>query len=411
MIRDISGLSRYPASSAGRIPSSPLVRDIFLSVALAAAAVASGIVAWSGEPLLLPIAMLFPALWASAPSRTAVVLVAAGYFLAASRGLPQGVANFYGSGFGAGVALWFGAALAFVLVHAVLWTPRAGTGRARRYLLAALLMSVPPFGIVGWAHPITAAGIVFPAWGWWGLAAAAAGLFIMATRAWPIAVLVMGVMWIWSAATWTSPHTPQGWIGIDTRFGGGQGVYTGHEQHLETIAMVKAATINGETVVVLPEGAAGIWTPTVERLWGDALANVDVTVNAGAIIVDANGYDNVMLDMSSEEVSVLYRERMPVPVSMWQPWRALSGEGGGAHAHFFANPVVEFAGLQIVPLICYEQLLIWPVLQSAIYAPEVLVATGNGWWTTGTNIVAIQKAAAVAWAGLFDLPLILAFNT
>ena len=65
-----------------------------------------------GEVLALPLAVGFPALWALAPSRTAAAAVAAGYFLAASRGLPQGVMNFYGGGFEAGIALWL--ALPFV---------------------------------------------------------------------------------------------------------------------------------------------------------------------------------------------------------------------------------------------------------------------------------------------------------
>lgn len=42
---------------------------------------------------------------------------------------------------------------------------------------------------------------------------------------------------------------------------------------------------------------------------------------------------------------------------------------------------------------------------------DVIVATGNGWWTANTNIVAIQKAGAEAWARLFGLRLVIAFNT
>ena len=45
--------------------------------------------------LALPVAMLFPALWASAPTRMVATAVSAGYFLAASRGLPQGAAEFF----------------------------------------------------------------------------------------------------------------------------------------------------------------------------------------------------------------------------------------------------------------------------------------------------------------------------
>ena len=41
---------------------------------------------------------------------------------------------------------------------------------------------------------------------------------------------------------------------------------------------------------------------------------------------------------------------------------------------------------------------------------RVIVATGNGWWTANTNIVAIQQAATEAWARLFGIPVVLAFN-
>lgn len=46
-----------------------------------------------------------------------------------------------------------------------------------------------------------------------------------------------------------------------------------------------------------------------------------------------------------------------------------------------------------------------------LYSPDIIVATGNGWWTAGTSIVAIQKANVTAWAKLFDLPVVMAFNT
>ncbi|MNL72141.1 hypothetical protein D3C87_1974020 [compost metagenome] len=51
------------------------------------------------------------------------------------------------------------------------------------------------------------------------------------------------------------------------------------------------------------------------------------------------------------------------------------------------------------------------MLQSMLYSPAVIVATGNGWWTRGTSIVAIQKASVTAWARLFGLPVVMAFNT
>jgi len=183
------------------------------------------------------------------------------------------------------------------------------------------------------------------------------------------------------------------------------------DHHRDLIATVKrAANEDGIRFIVLPESSLGFWTPTVERFWRGWLRGVDITVIAGAAIVDARGYDNVMLAISAVRVDILYRERMPVPVSMWQPWLAWTGHGGGGRAHFFANPIVELGGRRIAPLICYEQFIFWPVLQSMLHAPEVIVATGNGWWTAGTSIVAIQRASAEAWARLFGIPLVTAFN-
>jgi hypothetical protein len=387
-----------------------LIPELTRSAVLAAAAIAIGLVAWSGEPRLLPAAMLFPALWAAAPTRLGASLVAAGYFLAASRGLPQGVANFYGSGFEAGIALWIGASVLFVATHTLLWTKRSGWGRIVRYAMIAVLLSVPPIGIVGWAHPITAAGTLFQGLGWTGLAAAAIGLLAMTTRFRPIAILTLGGLWIWSAANWTAPSLPQGWIGVDTKFGGSNGQYANYEQHLKTIDQVRAAAANGTSVVVLPESALGLWTPTTERLWTRALAGLDITVYGGAVVVDEAGYDNVMMELSQQGTSVRYRQRMPVPVSMWQPWLGLLDAPAGARADFLANPVVVVSDVRVATLVCYEQLLVWPMLQSALSTPDILVAPSNGWWTYGTNIAAIQIAASSAWARLFHLPLVLVSN-
>ncbi len=397
------------SASPGR--SSPSVASAWRAATLVIAAAAVGAVAWSGHALALPLACAFPALWAFAPSRLASAGVSATYFLAASRGLPQGAVNFYGTDLGVGIALWIGAAAIFVLVHTVLWQRQSGWARALWFGLAAALMSVPPSGIVGWAQPITAAGILFPGWGWWGLAATAAIMLTMTTSKWPIAAIVAASFWAWSAAHWIAPSQPGGWIGLDTRLGSALGRAPDLDQSRTLLERVHEAGDNRARVVVLPESAAGLWTPTTSGFWMDGLRGTDITVIAGAAIVDREGYDNAIMEISAGRVRQLYGERMPVPISMWQPWLAWTGQGGGARATFFGNPVVESAGRRVAPLICYEQLLVWPVLQSMLHSPDVIVAIGNNWWTSGTGILAIQRASTQAWARLFGLPLVLSFNT
>jgi len=386
-------------------------RERSVAAQLITGAIAAGWIGWSGIPLLLPVACLVPFLWSAAPTRAVAAIVSAGYFLAASRGLPQGAANFYGSDLWPGLLLWLAASSGFVAVYTLLWTRKRGWQAALRYLAACAVMALPPFGILGWAHPITAAGILFPGWGWWGLAATAAGLAIMATRRWPAAAIAMTGVWLWSASTWTMLDTPTGWQGVDLELGSSLGREGGLQRQFDLVSTARREAAAGARFVVLPESTLGYWTPTIEGVWRDGLRGTDITVLAGAAHVTSEGYDNVMVAVSGSGGAVLYRERMPVPGSMWQPWRTLFGLSGGARADFFANPVVEISGVLIAPLICYEQLIVWPVLQSMLYDPDIIVAIGNGWWTKGTSIVAIQRANSVAWARLFSKRLVMAFNT
>jgi hypothetical protein len=383
-------------------------RELFRAATLVGISAIAGWAGWSGHMLLLPVAAALPLLWSLARTRRQASAVCSAYFLAASRGLPQGVANFYGQDIWPGLLLWLVASAGFVIVHAALWSNCAGWRKPLRFLIACVIMAIPPFGITGWAHPVTAAGILFPAWGWWGVLAMAAGLGAMTTRRWPAAAITMTGFWLWSAAQWTQESLPASWQGVDVEMGSSLGRDASLEQQSALIELVRRQ--GPADIVVLPESALGFWTPTLARLWQRGLAQTGTTVIAGAALIDAKGYDNVLVSISTDSSATLYRERMPVPGSMWQPWRSLVGEGSGAKAHFFANPVVELDDFRIAPLICYEQLIVWPVLQSMLHDPDVIVAVGNGWWTSGTSIVDIQRTSARAWGRLFGKPVILSFN-
>ncbi|MHB0952773.1 MAG: conjugal transfer protein TraB [Allorhizobium sp.] len=387
-------------------------REVMMTAVLVPTAVVVGAVGWSGQALLLPAATFFPLLWAQSPTRIAAALVAAGYFLAASRGLPSGVVQFFSADLWVGLCFWIVAALSFVSVHAALWTARRGWAKPARYLMVLGLTALPPLGITGWAHPLTAAGILFPGWGWGGLLALTAGLIGLVTRIGPAIAIALSGLWLWSAASGTNQILPEGWRGVDLEMGASLGRDHSLQRQRDLIAYVRVAERSGASVVVLPESALGFWTPTLERLWREELRGTGVTAIAGAAVIDANGYDNVMVAVDVSGGRVLYHERMPVPVSMWRPWERWTGEaGGGARASLFANPVVEVAGRKIAPLICYEQLVLWPILQSMLHRPDAIVLIGNGWWTTGGNIVAIQRASAKSWSALFGVPLVISFNT
>lgn len=384
--------------------------DHLRAALLVITAVAAGLVGWSGFVLALPMALAFPVLWSMAKSRKVAAFVAVAYFLAASRGLPQGVGAYYGSDLLPGLLLWIIASSGFVLVHTVLWTALDGWQRALRYVAAGVLMAIPPFGILGWAHPITAAGVLFSGWGWAGLIALATGLAILTTRFRPVAILALSGTWAWSAASWTPPVLPSGWKGVDLEYGARLGRDTSLQRQLELASLLPTGSPSPVRFIVLPESALGFWTPSVERVWQRSLKGSGKLVVTGASVVIEGGYDNVLVAITEDGGDLVYRERMPVPGSMWQPWRSLLGQTGGARAHVFENPAIDVGGVRVAPLICYEQLIVWPILQSMAHDPEVIIAVGNGWWTTGTSIVGIQTASAAAWARLFDKPLVMSFN-
>jgi hypothetical protein len=391
-----------------RALSQPLFRRLILLISSAAI----GWAAWSGDLLMLPLGTFFPLLWSLARTRIEALACSAAYFLAASRGLPQSVVNFYASDLWPGLLLWVIASLAFVIVHAACWTRKTGWRRPVCFLVVCIIMALPPFGVFGWAHPVTAAGVLFGGWGWWGLLALAAGLGGMTTRYWPATTLVLFGFWFWSAAHGAGPGPAEGWVGVDLQMGQKLGRDASLGRHRALLAHVKALGLQHPPglVVVLPESTLGYWTPSVARLWQSELAGSGITVLAGAAMIDREGYDNVLVAISPGGHGVIYRQRMPVPGSMWQPWKVLLGSNAGARAHVLSDAVVEVGGQRVAPLICYEQLIVWPILQAMLADVDLILAVGNGWWTSGTTIIAIQQASVQAWARLFGKPLVFAFN-
>jgi apolipoprotein N-acyltransferase len=97
---------------------------------------------------------------------------------------------------------------------------------------------------------------------------------------------------------------------------------------------------------------------------------------------------------------------MPVPLTMWQPWAS-----EGTHAYWFENPVVDVAGEHAAVLICYEQVIVWPIVFSMANRPTVVVAIANDWWAGGSTIPRIQENCVLAWCRLFGTPLVTATNT
>src|SRR5437763_5617674 len=138
-------------------------------------AVAIGLAVSTGYPAGIIAGIGIPALIFSNPSRRGAWFTAILYYALAIWPVIPGARNFFGPRVSlfAAIALWGLAAAILSLPWAALWSPMRSQA-LWRIPIALVLTTVPPLGIIGWASPLTAAGLVFPATAWIGLVACAA---------------------------------------------------------------------------------------------------------------------------------------------------------------------------------------------------------------------------------------------
>lgn len=346
------------------------------------------------------------------------------YYATAARGVPLGAAIFFGEGAGlsAGVAMWLFSSLCL----AAPWTALYYDGKkphicAMLYLLALVCVTVPPVGIIGWASPLYAAGIFLPGSGWLGIAVFGLLLPLLLARlraarkrtgaAAVVSVFVCAALFAGFAESETK--LPKGWMAVDTHFG-----KLDCEENLHRQSLLRAAAITERVVsappgvqyILLPETITGAWFGASEELWepvGRYLALKGQTVVVGAEIYDASlRYDNALIFLG-DDGGVHYRQRVPVPVSMWVPF----GGRGSAKSHLFDNGIIRLKnGRSVLCLLCYEQFIAWPVLCSmAAGRPDMIAASANLWWGGG-SITRIRSQAVAAWALLFGLTEVSAEN-
>src|SRR5262249_10322213 len=98
-------------------------------------------------------------------------------------------------------------------------------------------------------------------------------------------------------------------------------------------------------------------------------------------------------------------QRIPVPIAMWNPLRSAS-----AQSDWFGSGTVQVASERVGIIVCYEQLIAWPLLMTMAKHPTVLIAPANDYWAKGTNIPSFQHTAMRSWARLFGLPCLFAVN-
>jgi hypothetical protein len=369
------------------------------------------------------------------------------YYGAALWPLVPGANNFFGPNVSILVALllWSVSASLLSSPWLLVWSSNARQALWRAPV-GVLLTVVPPLGIIGWASPVAAAGILFPATGWCGLLVCVA--LTGALAVWPRRAAIAGIAVAGFANLVhpTDPRPPAGWVAVDTRFGPiSHGTPSPIAEYRASQKIQQEALSRRAVVIVFPETVVPYWTASTDTFWEQTFATLRASgktivvgarvpdpADAGVLadfstslavlrgkLPDANGirisgpmeelvwqprYSNTMVVRGAQATVV--RQRVSVPIAMWNPFRRDT-----VRMNLSEAGVVRVGRERVGVVICYEQLIVWPVLMTMRQHPTVLIAPANDYWATFTTIPTFQRTAARSWARLFAIPCLVAVNT
>lgn len=365
------------------------------------AALAAGLGVASGQ-MLWTLALPPLAMWQT--TRLRALAIAGAYFLGAGHAILSVGPYLAMSGSTLPpVAYWIAAAGLQALVWLAAW---GAEHRALRASVAILFTAVPPLGLLSWAHPLHAAGLLFPSTGVIGLALTLAAIELVIFE--PLAIVVVIALALVPSDQLRSHVPPPSWAGMRTKFGD---VYKGDDPLGVMDAVALQLRENPALIQVWPESIVPHWNEASEAFWSGILADARArgkTVVFGSTISlpdpSVIRLRNVAVIKGREEATPV-DQRTPVPGGTWHP---ISGQGVPVSP---LTSVVRHIGDQRAAfIICFEQLLAWSYLPMIVERPTLLVGMANVYWVQGTAIPAAQSACLKSWARLFNIPFVEAVN-
>jgi apolipoprotein N-acyltransferase len=354
---------------------------------------------------------LMPAIAFLQPSRRLAFLAAFSYYLGASWAIIPSIRNFFGpeAGPASGFLLWLTASILLALPWPLVWS--ANRRQALWRIPVGIILGVlPPLGIIGWASPLLSAGLLFPGTAWFGLAAVAVLPAWIIVRPKPALSAAVAAALTANVAYPGSPSPPRDWEAVNTEFGPVAPTPRTPRADFAAAQWIQdRATQPQARVIVLPESVVPVWTDATALMWKptlDRLASTGKTLVIG-VCLPAPGrvgaYRNAVLVLGARPRGIL--QRVPVPLGMWKPLSS-----GGVPLNLLGAGTAAIGGERAAILICYEQLLTWPILVSLLEHPTLIVGVANNCWTSTTPIWRCQRESLRLWSALFRIPHLAASN-
>jgi hypothetical protein len=379
-----------------------------MRVALWAGAATTGAIGWSGRFECLPIAVLVLVLWRFSRSWVEAFGVAASYYGAASVGWMEASSRFFGSETGYSldaVLVWVGGAVLLALPWGLLWSESFAVSamvRVARGVVLGLVLMLPPLGLVSWCNPWVAGVAMLPGLGFAGFGIVTVSVLAPGGRislGWAALFLVVSAL----ACDRVEPASARDWVGVSTRFGRLSGVGV-EERYDRVVSAGQAAERTGAKVVLFPEGVAGRWTRSTAALWTSEAAESHQVLLVGAL-EERGGERRNGLAIAGEGEARFWPQRLPAPIGMWAPWRSVH-----VQSDLFRSSVTDILGRRVALLVCFEQFISWPLLQSALEGADVVLAPANLWFANGTNLNAVREVTLRSWASLMGWAVVEAVN-
>jgi len=365
--------------------------------------------AWNfSTPLVIFSSLLF-FIYLLAPERQTVAYYVIGFYMMTLRGLPSSVAYYYHSDLQA-VLMWTLSISVILSPYILIWS-QSFKKRVLLFPLMVLVLTLPPIGIVAGANPLASAGIVFPGSGLFGIILYLGSVLILAIMLhtfvyeklrWPVLIVIFFTL----ASLWQPLADPaKKFKTTVSHFLYTPAPMKAKEKRAIAEDLFRRSMSSEKDKILFFENALGDFTLEDRTLWHRL--DDDKRVYAGAYMYDENKnkYDNTLLKITRNGFIVLYRQRIPFPVSMWVP---LSDKG--AKLHLFENPMVIDEGERVGVFICYEQILAFPFLHTMLHKPTVLLGVSNLWWGRDDTFRDAQKINLEAWASLMGVPIYYSYN-
>lgn len=379
-------------------------------ILLYSAAALAGIVAWSGYFYAFLALLSLPILFKQCASTRARLILLYCYYAGSIWEVMPGAAQFFGDSATAMhplslLTLWLVSTA--VLTAPWLWMIlRPNTKAEWAFPIGLCVTAMLPTGVT---NPLTVAGVLFPGLGWAGLAITIVLFGSIAKYQWRS----LGTALILSVICYVSrselPSTRGAWEGHHTTLGGSELTKQTPQKLYAAVSYVQNTALESDAKFqVYPEGIITHWTPVADEFWQDTYSSLrdnhqTILFGVEQSTRQKGQYLNAILVRG--EYTATYQQRVPIPYAMWRPW-----DNRGVPLNYFGPPILKVGRWKTAPVICYEQLLMAPVLISMTQRPDVIVSIANEYWTHGTRITEIQDSAITSWSRLFHVPLVTATN-